>query len=69
MKVKGTHYRSLWWNHQDDVLEIIDQRSLPYEFIIQQVGTLQGFADAIVEMRVRGAPLIGATAAYGMRWR
>lgn len=66
MKVKGTHYRSLWWNHQDDVLEIIDQRSLPYEFMIQQVKTLKDFEDSIVEMRVRGAPLIGATAAYGM---
>ncbi|MBR9862628.1 MAG: S-methyl-5-thioribose-1-phosphate isomerase [Rhodobacteraceae bacterium] len=66
MKVNGTHYRSLWWNAQDAVLEIIDQRSLPYEFITQQVKTLEDFEAAIVEMRVRGAPLIGATAAYGM---
>jgi methylthioribose-1-phosphate isomerase len=66
MKVKGTHYRSLWWNHDDDVLEIIDQRSLPYEFDIRQVKTMREFEDSIVEMRVRGAPLIGATAAYGM---
>jgi len=66
MKVNSTHYRSLWWNTQDDVLEIIDQRSLPYEFVIQQVRTLAEFEAAIVEMRVRGAPLIGATAAYGM---
>ncbi|PLS21396.1 S-methyl-5-thioribose-1-phosphate isomerase [Neptunicoccus cionae] len=66
MKVNGTHYRSLWWNAQDEVLEIIDQRSLPYEFITQQVKTLEDFEAAIVEMRVRGAPLIGATAAYGM---
>lgn len=66
MKVNGTHYRSLWWNAQSAVLEIIDQRSLPYEFRIQQVETLRDFAEAIVQMRVRGAPLIGATAAYGM---
>ncbi|MDC0656630.1 S-methyl-5-thioribose-1-phosphate isomerase [Leisingera sp. SS27] len=66
MKVDGTHYRSLWWDHERDVLQIIDQRWLPHEFRVQQVDTLQGFADAIVEMRVRGAPLIGATAAYGM---
>ncbi|WP_342075649.1 S-methyl-5-thioribose-1-phosphate isomerase [Yoonia sp. SS1-5] len=66
MKVNGTHYRSLWWNADDAVLEIIDQRSLPYAFITQPVRTMQDFADAIVEMRVRGAPLIGATAAYGM---
>lgn len=66
MKINGTHYRSLWWNHDDQVLEIIDQRWLPHDLRIQQVPTLQDFADAIREMRVRGAPLIGATAAYGM---
>ena len=66
MKINGTHYRSLWWNFDDAVLEIIDQRWLPYDVRIQQVRTLQDYADAIVEMRVRGAPLIGATAAYGM---
>jgi len=66
MKVDGQHYRSLWWNHDAQVLEIIDQRWLPHEFRIQPVASMQDFADAIVEMRVRGAPLIGATAAYGM---
>ncbi|QDI75827.1 MULTISPECIES: S-methyl-5-thioribose-1-phosphate isomerase [Leisingera] len=66
MKVDGTHYRSLWWDHDKDALQIIDQRWLPHDFRVQQVSTLQEFADAIVEMRVRGAPLIGATAAYGM---
>ncbi|MEE4012828.1 S-methyl-5-thioribose-1-phosphate isomerase [Roseibium sp. FZY0029] len=66
MKVNGTHYRSLWWDDDKAALQIIDQRWLPHEFRIQQVDTLQDFADAIVEMRVRGAPLIGATAAYGM---
>ncbi len=66
MKVDGKHYRSLWWNAEKAVLEIIDQRSLPYAFVIQPVESIQDFDDAIVEMRVRGAPLIGATAAYGM---
>ncbi len=66
MKVNGTHYRSLWWSNTDNVLEIIDQRWLPHELRVQQVGTMQDFANAISEMRVRGAPLIGATAAYGM---
>ncbi len=66
MKINGTHYRSLWWNAERDVLEIIDQRWLPHDFRVQPVETLQDFADAIREMRVRGAPLIGATAAYGM---
>jgi methylthioribose-1-phosphate isomerase len=47
-------------------LQIIDQRWLPHDFRPQTVETLQDFADAIVQMPVRGAPLIGATAAYGM---
>lgn len=66
MKVNGTHYRSLWWDADKDALQIIDQRWLPHEFRVQQIDTLKEFADAIVEMRVRGAPLIGATAAYAM---
>ncbi len=66
MKVNGTPYRSLWWSEEKDALEIIDQRWLPHDFRIQSVKTLDDFASAIVEMRVRGAPLIGATAAYGM---
>ncbi len=66
MKVKGKHYRSLWWNAEAGVLEIIDQRSLPYQFITLPVRDIPDFVAAITEMRVRGAPLIGATAAYGM---
>lgn len=66
MKVKGTHYRSLWWNETGETLEIIDQRWLPHEFRIQSLKTMRDCAEAIREMRVRGAPLIGATAAYGM---
>lgn len=66
MKVNGTHYRSLWWDDAKGSLQIIDQRWLPHEFRIQSVETLEAFAAAIIEMRVRGAPLIGATAAYGM---
>ena len=66
MKVNGQHYRSLWWDEAQQVLQIIDQRWLPHDFRIQPVNTMQDFADAIVEMRVRGAPLIGATAAYGV---
>lgn len=66
MKVNGTHYRSLWWDEDRGSLQIIDQRWLPHDFRIQQVNSLQDYATAIVEMRVRGAPLIGATAAYGV---
>ncbi len=66
MKVKGTHYRSIWWDEGAGAVRIIDQRWLPQEFRVQQLDTLEDFAAAITEMRVRGAPLIGATAAYGM---
>ena len=66
MKIGDKHYRSLWWEHSQQVLQIIDQRHLPHEFRIQNVETLQDYQDAIFQMRVRGAPLIGATAAYGM---
>lgn len=66
MKVDGTPYRSLWWDIGAEALQIIDQRWLPHDFRIEQLDSLQGFACAIKDMHVRGAPLIGATAAYGM---
>lgn len=66
MKVDGRQYRSLWWNSDKDVLEIIDQRWLPHDLRVVPVASMQDFADAIYQMRVRGAPLIGATAAYAM---
>ncbi len=68
MKVGDRHYRSLWWDEQGHVLNIIDQRSLPHEFCEQAVDSMQDYVDAIAQMRVRGAPLIGATAAYGMAY-
>ena len=66
MKVAGRQYRSLWWSAEEGALQIIDQRWLPHDFRIDTVRTMDAFCDAIVQMRVRGAPLIGATAAYGM---
>jgi len=66
MKIDGTPYRSLWWDTAAGHLKIIDQRHLPYRFEIAALEDLPSYAAAILEMRVRGAPLIGATAAYGM---
>lgn len=66
MKVNGTPYRSLWWDDAADALMIIDQRWLPHEFRLERLGSLDAYATAITDMHVRGAPLIGATAAYGM---
>lgn len=64
MKVNGTHYRSIWYEQNE--VRIIDQRWLPHEFRIETLESLDSFATAIRDMWVRGAPLIGATAAYGI---
>jgi methylthioribose-1-phosphate isomerase len=67
MKIDGQSYRSLWVNEEDESkVHIIDQRYLPFELVIEELSTLEQFARAISEMHVRGAPLIGATAAYGL---
>ena len=65
MKIDGKSYRSIWRDADDDVW-IIDQRWLPHELRIVALRTRDEFADAIRDMWVRGAPLIGATAAYGV---
>jgi methylthioribose-1-phosphate isomerase len=66
MKVNGTPFRSIWLNQNGWAVDIIDQTRLPHEFVIKTLRTLQDAAEAISVMRVRGAPLIGATAAYGL---
>jgi methylthioribose-1-phosphate isomerase len=66
MKVNGTPYRSIWLNENGWSADIIDQTRLPHEFIIKTLSSLSDAAEAISVMRVRGAPLIGATAAYGL---
>ena len=66
MKVAGTPYRSIWHDAGADAVRIIDQRWLPHAFRIETLDSLAGFATAIADMWVRGAPLIGATAAYGV---
>ena len=66
MKVNGNHYHSIWYDKNLDQVKIIDQRLLPYEFKIIPVEPLEEFETAIKDMAVRGAPLIGATAAFGI---
>lgn len=66
MKVQGKPYRSIWVNNKTGKVEIIDQTKLPHEFSIIQLTTFDNAATAIRDMRVRGAPLVGATAAYGL---
>ena len=64
MKIGDTHYRTIWPG--DGCVQIIDQTRLPHAFAIVRVETLQAMVTAIRTMQVRGAPLIGAAAAYGM---
>src|SRR2546425_1048261 len=64
MNVNGKHYRTIW--EVEGGVEIIDQTLLPHEFKTTILRSLNDCAHAIKAMLVRGAPLIGATAAYGM---
>jgi methylthioribose-1-phosphate isomerase len=66
MKVDGRHFRSIWLDTDGWSVCAIDQRKLPHEFVVTRLTTCDEAADAIRSMLVRGAPLIGATAAYGM---
>ncbi|MEO6740739.1 MAG: S-methyl-5-thioribose-1-phosphate isomerase [Chthoniobacteraceae bacterium] len=67
MNVHGKHYRTIWLRPGDDrTVEIIDQRALPHRLVIEQIDTVEKMAAAILEMHVRGAGLIGASAGYGM---
>jgi methylthioribose-1-phosphate isomerase len=66
MNVNGKHYRTIWPTADGRAVEIIDQRFLPHDFRIEKLSTVNEVATAIRDMWVRGAPLIGATAAYGV---
>ncbi|TPI45466.1 S-methyl-5-thioribose-1-phosphate isomerase [Mesorhizobium sp. B2-9-1] len=66
MNVGERHYRTIWLSDDKRSVEIIDQRWLPHEFRIEKIGSVAGIATAIRDMWVRGAPLIGVTAAYGV---
>jgi methylthioribose-1-phosphate isomerase len=66
MKVQGKHMRSIWLEPDGATVGVIDQTYLPHRFATIRLETLQDAARAIVTMQVRGAPLIGATAAYGV---
>jgi methylthioribose-1-phosphate isomerase len=65
VKISGEHYRTIWPTAAGSV-RVIDQSRLPFEFSTVDLNTLDDAAQAIRSMVVRGAPLIGATAAYGV---
>ena len=64
MRIEGKEYRTIWY--EDDVIKIINQTKLPHQFIIKNLKTVKDAINAIKIMEVRGAPLIGGTAAYGI---
>jgi methylthioribose-1-phosphate isomerase len=67
VKVDGKHFRTIWRKPDDEgVVQLIDQRFLPHDFVIEEVRSVEQMATAIREMHVRGAGLIGASAGYGM---
>jgi len=66
MKVEGRHIRSIWLEPDGWSVSAIDQRRLPHDYVVARLTNCDAAADAIRSMLVRGAPLIGATAAYGM---
>ena len=66
MKIDGKDLRPIWLDSDLNVVKIIDQRHLPHEFVIADLKTVDDVIMAIKEMYVRGAPLIGVTAAYGV---
>ncbi len=66
MRVDGVHYRSIWLGEDGASVSVIDQTRLPHRFEIAKLRSLQDACTAIEKMVVRGAPLIGATAAFGL---
>lgn len=67
MKVGNKHYRTIWVDQdQKEMVQIIDQRLIPHQFVIAEIKTVSEMAIAIKEMWVRGAGLIGAAAGFGM---
>lgn len=66
MRVGDKHFRTIWLNDDGRAVDIIDQRWLPHEFRIVTLSSVEDVATAIRDMWVRGAPLIGVTAAYGV---
>jgi methylthioribose-1-phosphate isomerase len=66
MNIGGQAFRTIWPCDAGNSIQVIDQRLLPHRFEITTLATLDAVASAIHDMTVRGAPLIGATAAYGL---
>ncbi|MGW8179260.1 MAG: S-methyl-5-thioribose-1-phosphate isomerase, partial [bacterium] len=67
MQIQNKHYTTIWLNEDNThLVRIIDQRHLPHRFVLEDLASVEDVATAILDMHVRGAGLIGATAGYGM---
>ena len=66
MKIENKDYKTIWFDEDSQLVKIIDQTKLPHQFIIKDLKTVTDAINAIKTMEVRGAPLIGGTAAYGI---
>ena len=66
MKIESKEYRTIWFDENIQTVKIINQTKLPHQFIIKDLKTVKDAINAIKIMEVRGAPLIGGTAAYGI---
>ena len=66
MHINGKAFRTIWFDEKDQAVKIIDQTKLPHKFEVKNLKTVKDTINAIKTMEVRGAPLIGATAAYGI---
>ncbi len=64
MRINGKSYKTIWF--ENNIVKIIDQTKLPHQFLIKELKSVKDSINAIKHMEVRGAPLIGATAAYGL---
>ena len=66
MKIEGKEYKTIWFDKNSKSVKIIDQTKLPHQFIIKDLKIIKDVINAIKVMEVRGVPLIGGTAAYGI---
>lgn len=67
MKVFGKHYKTIWLDDSNDkIIKIIDQRWLPHKFVIEDITTVDEMCNAIKDMHLRGAGIIGVAASYGV---
>tara|TARA_E500000331_G_scaffold295684_2_gene294029 strand:+ start:2008 stop:3105 length:1098 start_codon:yes stop_codon:yes gene_type:complete len=66
MRIAGKNYKTIWFNEKNNLVQIIDQTKLPHSFEIITLSNIDDAVKAIKDMKVRGAPLIGGAAAYGI---